>query len=170
MAEETMSAFSPPRSNLEGGAVAAGTQTPAGRGARFVAILLDGLLYLPVVVVWGLASAMSANAGQGSGGPGVGAGIGMAVAGLVFLAVLGYQIYLLSTRGQTLGKRWMKVKIVKQDGSPPGFVHAVLLRLIVNGLLGVVPAYGLVDILFIFRDDRRCIHDLIASTKVVVAE
>ena len=46
----------------------------------------------------------------------------------------------------------------------------VLLRLIVNGLLGLIPLYGLVDILFIFRSDRRCIHDMLAGAQVVEAE
>ena len=45
----------------------------------------------------------------------------------------------------------------------------VLLRVVVNGLLGFIPLYGVVDILFIFREDRRCIHDLIAGTVVVNA-
>jgi len=40
----------------------------------------------------------------------------------------------------------------------------------VNGLLGLIPLYGLVDILFIFRSDRRCIHDMIAGTQIVEAE
>ena len=38
-------------------------------------------------------------------------------------------------------------------------------------LIGIFPAIGgiiqLVDILFIFRDDRKCIHDLIAGTVVI---
>jgi len=39
------------------------------------------------------------------------------------------------------------------------------------GLIGIIPAIGgiiqIVNILFIFRDDRKCIHDLIAGTVVV---
>ena len=52
-------------------------------------------------------------------------------------------------------------------GENGGFVPNVLLRFIVNGLLWIIPLYGLVDILFIFRGDRRCIHDMIAGTQVV---
>ena len=51
-------------------------------------------------------------------------------------------------------------------GENGGFVPKVL-RLIVNGLLGIISLYGLVDILFIFRGDRPCIHDMIAGTQVV---
>jgi hypothetical protein len=40
----------------------------------------------------------------------------------------------------------------------------------VNGLIALIPFYGLVDILFIFRGDRRCIHDWMARTKVVPAD
>jgi uncharacterized RDD family membrane protein YckC len=95
------------------------------------------------------------------------------VMALSFFAVLGYQCYLLSTRGQTLGKKWLGIKILKLDGSPPGFPAAVALRVLVNGLIGLIPVVGgiyvLVDTLLIFRDDRRCIHDLIAGTRVVKA-
>lgn len=80
------------------------------------------------------------------------------------------QLTYLTTRGQTLGKMMCKVKIVMlADGMNGGFVPNVLLRTIVNGLIGMVPFYGIVDIFFIFREDRRCIHDLIAGTVVVKA-
>ncbi|MEA2700447.1 MAG: hypothetical protein QOI66_4718, partial [Myxococcales bacterium] len=46
-----------------------------------------------------------------------------------------------------------------------------LLRGVVNGIISAIPylggLYALVDALFIFRDDRRCIHDLIAGTRVI---
>jgi len=38
-------------------------------------------------------------------------------------------------------------------------------------IVGLIPGVGIaltiLDALFIFRDDRRCIHDLIAGTKVI---
>ena len=62
-------------------------------------------------------------------------------------------------------------RIVRLDGRPVGFVEAVLLRSWMFGLLGWVPRagsfLGLADILFIFRRDRRCLHDLLAGTKVI---
>jgi uncharacterized RDD family membrane protein YckC len=81
-----------------------------------------------------------------------------------------FQMVLLTKDGQTVGKKVLGIRIVKMDtGENGGFVPNVLLRLIVNGLIGVIPLYGLVDILFIFRSVRRCIHDLIAGTQVVDA-
>ena len=72
--------------------------------------------------------------------------------------------------GQTLGKKALGIRIVKMNtGLNGGFVPNVLLRIILNGLIGVITFYGLVDILFIFRSDCRCIHDLIAGTQVVIA-
>lgn len=169
MAEETMNAFSPPKANLEGAPATAGAFTLADRGTRLVAVLLDGLVALPGGLIMGIGMIGM----RGGKEPGAGMGIGMGIAGLYFIALAIYQIYLLATRGQTLGKRWMKVKIVKVDGSSPGFVGAVLLRAFVNGIICAVPylgsIYALVDILFIFREDRRCIHDLIAGTRVVSA-
>ena len=99
---------------------------------------------------------------------------GFVTIGAAMVVLLGIQIYLLVTRGQTLGKKFLGIKIVCfEDDSNPGFVKVFLLRMLVNGLIGAVPfiglLYSLTDILFIFREDRRCIHDLIAGTKVVKA-
>ncbi|MEE9442541.1 MAG: RDD family protein [candidate division Zixibacteria bacterium] len=90
---------------------------------------------------------------------------------ILFLGLAGfavYQIYLLTMLGQTIGKKTMNIRIVKFDtGENGGFGTNVGMRGIVNGLLGLIPFYSLTDIFFIFRDDRRCIHDFIAGTKVV---
>jgi uncharacterized RDD family membrane protein YckC len=166
MAEPTLNPFAAPRAELEGG-VALAEQQLADRGTRLVAVLLDSVVALPLVIL----GVVVAVVGKGNDTV-VAIGIGVVV--LAALALVVYQIVLLSTRGQTLGKRWMKVKIVALDGTNPGFVKAVLLRAFVNGLIGGVPylgmIYSLVDILMIFREDRRCIHDLIAGTRVVVAD
>ena len=106
-----------------------------------------------------------------------------------FLALFITQMVLLAKRGQTIGKILMKIRVVDATtGEHPGWVRLVLLRTILNSLissvlsaiplfvipLGAIPfvgevpsfAYFLTDSLFIFRDDRRTIHDLIAGTRV----
>jgi uncharacterized RDD family membrane protein YckC len=93
--------------------------------------------------------------------------LGLIVVGLV-------QMILLSMSGQTVGKKIMRIRIVKMlDGSNPGFLGAVLLRAWIPGLIIGLPCVGnvfaLVDVLFISADDQRCLHDHIAGTTVIVA-
>ena len=129
----------------------------AGRGSRLGAAIIDGIIY-------GVAIILLAALGP------VLPPIGFVLGGLVFVAIFIYQMVLLSKYGQTLGKKAVGIRIVKMDtGQNGGFVPNVLLRLFVNGLVGFIPLYGLVGILFIFRSDRRCIHDMIAGTQVVEA-
>jgi hypothetical protein len=49
----------------------------------------------------------------------------------------------------------------------------VILRGFIPGLIGAIPYIGplfsLVNVLFIFREDYRCVHDHIAGTIVVQA-
>lgn len=141
----------------------------AGRGTRLAAVLIDGLLFCLCCAPGGIMLAIGADDNNDTLQI-----IGGILLGLGFLALLIVQIYLLSTRGQSVGKKMMKVKIVKYlDDSSPGFVHACLLRLIVPGFINGIPIVGsifpLVDACFIFSEERRCIHDLIAGTKVVNA-
>jgi uncharacterized RDD family membrane protein YckC len=168
--------FAPPTATIDAPPAAAAAMTPAERGQRFVAILLDGLCAMPVAILLGIGAFMigSSKTATTPGAAPSPLALGlMGLGGLYLLGLAIYQIVLLSTRGQTIGKRWMQIKIVKLDGSPPGFVGAVLLRIIVNSLIGAIPyvgvVYSLVDILVIFRDDRRCLHDQIAGTRVVMA-
>jgi uncharacterized RDD family membrane protein YckC len=93
------------------------------------------------------------------------------------------QGYLLATRGQTIGKWLVATRIVRADNDEvPTLARTLALRygtlavgpvetlavLVLNGaILYVFVVVGLVDIALIFRRDRRCLHDLIAGTKVV---
>ncbi len=153
----------------------------AGRGARLLARILDSLIgAVPSLVLWLmfflpiLSTLQAAQLAQEAGlplenppMPAFGALIGLVLWVIIFTAV---QWTYLSTRGQTLGKMMLKIKIVRfTDGTNGGFVPNVLLRGILNGILSMVPFYSIVDICFIFRQDRRCIHDLIANTVVVKA-
>ena len=59
------------------------------------------------------------------------------------------------------------------DHAAAGFVRAFLLRGTLPFLLEQISVLGLifwiVDSCFIFRADQRCLHDLVAGTKVVKA-
>ena len=99
---------------------------------------------------------------------------GLGLMGLVWLALFVCQCYLLAQRGQTIGKIVMGLRIVRfEDGTNPGFVKAVLMRTFLWALITAIPVVGpligLVGILFIFRDDQRCLHDHLAGTRVVNA-
>ena len=105
---------------------------------------------------------------------GVGLLSGFGLMSIVWLGMLVCQCYLLAIRGQTIGKIVMGLRIVRfEDGGNPGFVKAVLLRTFLWALITAVPVVGtlvgVVGILFIFRDDQRCLHDHLAGTRVVNA-
>ena len=91
---------------------------------------------------------------------------------LLVLAIV--QGVLLTLRGQSIGKLLCRIRIVRMDTEGrPGFVRAFLLRGTVPLLIEQVPLLGglfwIVDACFIFGDERRCVHDYIAGTKVVAA-
>jgi|SRR5688572_16788354 len=86
------------------------------------------------------------------------------------LAVI--QITLLCVRSQSVGKLLLRIQIVDiQNDQPGGPVRAFLLRAFIPTIIEFIPFLGfgfwVIDTLFIFREDRRCIHDLMAGTRVV---
>jgi uncharacterized RDD family membrane protein YckC len=178
--------YAPPAAAMEPAAGHAGEQEAplADHAARLGAALLDGLVswvpfILGTMVGGGLyASKMSVMHGPGSHVPPdqvfeqmgtlfIAIGIGM----LGSLSVGIFQCYRIATTGQSLAKGWLSIKIVNVDGSPLGFGAGVGMRGILPWLITCVPYLGmlfwLVDVVFIFREDRRCLHDLMAGTKVV---
>jgi uncharacterized RDD family membrane protein YckC len=92
-----------------------------------------------------------------------------ALAGWVWFFVL--NTYLLMKYGQTVGKRFLDIRISdhRTEAVPPFW--RLLVRIAVPPLTTLLGALGgllsLMDVLFIFRKDRRCVHDFIAGTHVV---
>ena len=148
----------------------------ADLGKPFLGALIDGISGMVFVgpgYLMAVFSGLSVSNGGGQQnppGPLLFVGVGLALLG--FVALLGLNIYLLVTRSQSLGKYVVKTQIVNvETGERADFVSSFLMRAVVNGIISSIPCigaiYSLVDICFIFREDRRCIHDLIAKTMVV---
>jgi uncharacterized RDD family membrane protein YckC len=144
----------------------------ADLGKRFLGALVDGFVSVFFVGPGYVMMIVGAAVADQSGQPGVLPFVGLALMVLGGLALLGTQIYLAATRSQSIGKYLLKTQMVDfQTGVPAKFVQCFLLRTFVNGLIGGIPCVGLiysiVDICFIFREDKRCIHDLLAKTCVI---
>ena len=138
----------------------------ASRGSRFAAHLIDSLLMMAVfapLFLLGVFAEIDRPADESKWLIGLGL---MTILGLLLLIV---QCWLLTVRGQTLGKIPFNIYIVDQlTGANAGFVKAVLLRSFVNNIIGqFCSIYYLVDALLIFNEDRQCIHDKLAGTVVV---
>ena len=130
---------------------------------RMVTVIIDCLIYLAAAVVgvfiglvaYGIASEINS----------------VVIAIIPNIVTLVVQMYLLVSRGQTIGKIMMGIRIVDaQTGEHPGWARLLFLRIIVHGILMSIPFAGfiylIVDTRFVFRADRRTIHDLIAGTRV----
>lgn len=140
----------------------------ASPGTRFAAFALDFvMLWLPSSVLFFSGSALSEHRSTQAAGTAL---ILVAMAHVALLSL--YTWYLISTRGQTIAKRWFGIKIVRDNGAPVGFVTGVIVRSWVMKTLCSVPYIGWclllpIECLMIFGNERRCLHDHIAATRVI---
>lgn len=150
----------------------------ARRFTRFASALVDGFLVMAVLGPLAFATGFFARTqAQQVGLP---EQILMSLAGMAVMLLLNG--YLLATRGQTIGKVLTKIQIVDaQSGKLLPFHRVFIFRYlwITPFSLGVilipgpfddllVNALSLIDALFIFGAARRCLHDYIAGSKVVL--
>lgn len=137
---------------------------PASRGSRFVANILDNLSLILCFLPTGFLKETAPFSSLSDIWVFVGVGA-------FFLVVVFNCIYIVSN-GQTIGKKMAGIRIVRMDGGDEkaGFFRIVFLRsFVAQGLLGIIPLWNLIDILFIFGEERRCLHDKIADTQVINA-
>ena len=157
-------------------------------GSRALATILDAMVGLGVTLVLFAPGTIVAIVTEG----GVGGWILLGVAALLWLAfsVL-YAPYFMrrpgERNGQTLGKQWIGVRAVRDNGEPFGWGWAFMRELVVKGIAlsiassiastvtfflfgagGIVPY--LLDYLWpLWDDENRALHDMVAQTHVVKA-
>ena len=87
---------------------------------------------------------------------------------LVFLLMSGYFVFFeWLWQGQTPGKRWMKLRVIREDGRPISFFEAAVRNLLRDFDIMPAPFYsiGLISVFATSRDQR--VGDLVAGTVVV---
>jgi uncharacterized RDD family membrane protein YckC len=142
-------------------------QVPAERSTRLGAAIVDGLIfsamvYLPMLLGTVVAASSGASADTA----------------LVFMTgplMIGFIVWTwltlkqMAATGQSLAKKYFNIKVVLSDGSPAPLSTLILRRNILNGILSMIPLYGFIEVLFIFGENRQCLHDRMADTIVVEA-
>lgn len=148
----------------------------ADRGIRLVGKILDSIIIAIPVGLVAFVLALVAGLSRANGGGSDQDFIFGVMAFLIGISLVGMLIWnfvWLHRYGQTIAKRLLKIRIVRSDGSRCGLLRVIFARWLPVTLLGAIPVLGyvafFVDSLMIFRDDRRCLHDLIADTIVVKA-
>lgn len=167
--------------------------TVAGAGDRILAALLNQLFTFLILLIpfVGLIVFAIKNEGRIVGSEEiVGLLLGMTSFWVGLAGILAYtviQIYYMSRDGQSLGKKIMRIRVLKTDGRNPGFVGTVLVREIAWSVLVAIIAavIGLAVgdngenainllaflanfvLLFMVKRDRRTLYDILADTVVV---
>jgi len=160
-------AFQPPASVLEDV-----PETPlelAQRGTRLGAVILDGLVFatsgivaaitIPIAIAWRAESSSMI--------------LPLVILGLWVTGLIIWNVIWVHKYGQTIGKRILKIRVVRSNGERASLGRIFFLRYFVLALAGAVPFIGgiitLVDTLLIFRDNCQCLHDQLADTIVINA-
>lgn len=163
--------YAPPGAHVEDVETAAeGEQALATRWQRLWAAIVDVVVAL--AAIWLLTvftpwSPFNLNPGPDLWATGL---VNLAIGFITFVVLHGY---LLASRGQTIGKVALGIRIVRTDGSRASLGRLLGLRYGIGSAAMAIPVvgnvYAIVDALLIFRQSRRCLHDNIADTIVVKA-
>jgi uncharacterized RDD family membrane protein YckC len=160
------------------GPVAPGGAPLAGFGDRFLARLIDiAVLIVPTMVVELVAAVPFVVVAAAGGETPSGAALLAAFAGstLLFAILLvavyyGYEVAMMHRTGQTLGKRALRIRVVREaDGGPIDRATATRRWLVGNVAPMVAFGFGHLDVLWLLWDQpyRQCLHDKCAGTVVV---
>ena len=141
----------------------------ASIGNRFIACAIDHALQVVTIILMALAFTLIANysnlGDQFSNAPNWVKAVLILV---VFLIVSGYFAFFeWIWNGQTPGKRWLKLRVIREDGRPVTFWEAAVRNLLRTVDMMPAPFYslGLISV-FISLSDQR-IGDMVAGTVVV---
>jgi uncharacterized RDD family membrane protein YckC len=153
---------------------AAGSE-PAGAGPRILAYLIDGCIMVGIILVGVIIGSIFAVGGSATGSQGAasaGAGIGILIYIVFYGGAFVFYLYneiaiCVKNNGQTIGKKMMKIRIVKEDGSPMSYGDAFLRNVVGYWISSLVCGLGFIWALFDAR--KQAWHDKIFKTQVVAA-
>ena len=150
------------------------TKELAGRGSRLGAVIIDSIIIIPTLIGIAMITGFWDEIM-----PRMASGIPLSLKENLIMFLVGQSIFLilngsfLANYGQTIGKRVMKIKIVDMEGNNLGLIKLYSLRYLTFSLFSQIPVAGglisLVNVLFIFGKERRCLHDRLAGTQVLQA-
>jgi uncharacterized RDD family membrane protein YckC len=171
--------YAPPRSEVADiAALDESGFVKASRGSRLAAVIIDGIIFtLPLAPAYFVAFSSAFRSGHVTA---LGLWTALFATGMLFyigsLIVLALWIVvavLVHRSAQSIGKKLCGIKVARTDGSRATLGRIFWLRNVVNYAIRFIPLigplYGLVDVLMIFGEQRRCCHDYIADTIVVQA-
>jgi uncharacterized RDD family membrane protein YckC len=160
--------YAPPRAAVSDVEIAASGIVLADRGARLGASILDSFFFMLFVYLPFFLGVFVIGANGDPEDP-------SAMLGGFVIALVGFVIWCwinfrsMARNGQSMAKKMVGIKVVRSDGSPASLGRLIWLRNVLNGLIAIIPAYGIIDSLFIFAESRQCLHDKIADTIVIKA-
>lgn len=136
-----------------------GTLQLATIGRRWGALWLDTLVVmLPLIFLAVIGGALSAMVGLPDGA------IGNLANLLTYAAMITYEALMVSWTGQTLGKKWLGIKVVNPDGSDVSAGQAWG-RAAAKVLLNLCLAIGY--LIAIGDKEKRTLQDRLAKTRVI---
>lgn len=142
----------------------------ADRGHRLGAAMIDGIIAFIWVIPVSYATGLGEYALKGQQPP---YPLLLESAVLSFAAFVLVNGYFLKKSGQTIGKKIVGIRIVDLEDKVPSLATLLGRRYFPIFFFNLVPVVGgllaLIDNLFIFRSNKRCIHDLIAKTRVILS-
>jgi len=137
----------------------------SGIGSRFLAALIDTtlILILQGIVIGAIVLLLQLDAFSSEMSAWVIGGLGL----ISFVFFWGYYIFFeILWNGQTPGKRWVKLRVIRLDGTPVTVVEVVIRNLVrIIDFMPAVYAFGMVT-MFITDKSRR-LGDLAAGTVVI---
>jgi uncharacterized RDD family membrane protein YckC len=140
----------------------------ATRTTRVLAHLVDGIIFWVPVFFALLIGFILTQSGVNNETGTISAWTGVIILFLI-IAILVTDLVLLALNGQTIGKKLLSIKIVNvPDGNTAGLGTIFWLRFMVGQVI-LALLLPIDIILFLFRRDRRSLHDLIAGTTVIEA-
>lgn len=141
----------------------------AGIGSRFLAALIDtALIILAQLLLIGLVILMMVFILETDISEGNLSSWALAIIGIIsFIFLWGYYIFFeIFWNGQTPGKRWVGLRVIRLDGTPITASEAVIRNLV--RIIDLLPsAYGIGVVTMFISSNSRRVGDLAAGTLVV---